>query len=136
MASNFDLLLADVQQAVDSFNNDPAIQKTPFGTVDTSIQGGLQEFTAADQSCRSGDTMGGSAAVLRGIGSLSAALALAGPAGAVAGALMAAITSIISAILEAMKPATDSLESKLEKIIVAQELKNTHASLVGGKQAL
>lgn len=116
-----------------SFNRQ--FEKTQFGAAGTAAQNGMKEVASAVAAFKAGDQMGGSAAALRSIGAFSGAFALGGPAGAAAGALMAAITGLIAALLEAMKPATDSLEAKIEGLLDKQELKNAYVALSGNKQA-
>lgn len=111
-------------------------EKTPFAAVGTAVQNGMKEINAAVTAFKAGDQMGGSAAVLRSAGAFAGALALVGgAAGAAAGALLAAITSLISTILEAMKPASESLEGKIESLLDKQELKNAYIALEGNKAA-
>lgn len=125
--------IKNVEKETVEFNK--RFEKTPFAAVGTAVQNGMKEVNAAVTAFKAGDQMGGSAAVLRSAGAFAGALALAGPAGAAAGALLAAITSLISTILEAMKPASESLEVKIESLLDKQELKNAYIALEGNKAA-
>lgn len=99
-----------------------------------SVQQSIDEFANAAAAFESGDTMGGTAMVMRGFGSLSGTMALiAPPVGALVGALLGAITSIIAAILEAMRPETESLEQKLEKMIRKGALRQAYVAMSAGK---
>jgi hypothetical protein len=99
-----------------------------------SVQQSIDQFANAAEAFESGDTMGGTAMVMRGFGSLSGTLALvAPPVGALVGALLGAITSIIAAILEAMRPKTESLEQKLEKMIRKGALRQAYVAMSAGK---
>jgi len=64
MALDFDLAFRDAISARDEFNKQ--YEKTPYGNAGTAVSKGLDEFTKANAAFKSGDTMGGSAAVLRG----------------------------------------------------------------------
>jgi len=131
MAYDFDQAYKDAITARDNFNK--TYEKTPYTAAGTAISKGLDEFTKANAAFKSGDTMGGSAAVLRGMGAISAALTLGGgPAGAAFGLLLGAITGVIAAILEAMKPASESLIAKIEKLLDEQTLKETRELITGG----
>ena len=122
----------DTQSAIDKFNKD--YEKTPFGTAGTAASKALDEFTKANTAFKNGDTKGGSAALLRAFGAMSAALAVGGgPVGAAVGAMLGAFMGVISLILEMFKPASDSLEAKLEKFIVEQDLKYAYEKLVAKK---
>ena len=55
-----------------------------------------------------------------------------GPAGAAFAAVLGAVTGVISAILEGLKPASESMVSKIEKLLVEQTLKEAAARITGG----
>jgi hypothetical protein len=128
---SFDQAYQKAISEVDKFNKQ--YDKTPYGAFGTAASNALKEFVNANAAFKNGDTLGGSAAVLRGIGGLSAGLVLGGgPAGAAVGAVLGAITGIIAAILEALKPASDSLLNKIEKLIKDETLIIIRNELVEG----
>lgn len=98
------------------------------------LQESIDHLAEAAEAFKSGDTLGGTAMVMRGIGALSGTLALvAPPVGALVGALLGAITSLIAAILEAMKPQSESLEQKLKRFIEEESLSNAYIAMSAGK---
>lgn len=129
--SDFDQAYQKAKTGIDNFNK--KYEKTPYGVFGTAANNGLNEFNKANAAFKSGDTMGGSAAVLRGIGALSAGLVLVGgPVGAAIGAVLGLLTGVIAAILDALKPATDSMISKIEKLIFEQSLREAYNDIKGG----
>lgn len=98
------------------------------------VKDGIQHLANAAEAFQSGDVMGGTAMVMRGIGSLSAMLAfVAPPFGAIAAAVLGAITELIAAILEAMRPETESLEQKLKRLIETESLSEAYVAMSAGK---
>ncbi len=129
-----DQVIQRAQVSIATFNKD--YEKTPFAAAGKDAAAGLKEFVSAAESFKHGDSVGGSSSLLKGIGSFASAMAIAGPAGAAAGALLAAITGLISAILDAMKPAMESLESKIEKLLVTEDLTLMYGEMQAGNVAL
>lgn len=105
-------------------------EKTQFAQEAAFATKGLEEFMKADAALKSGDTIGASAAVLRGMGSISGLLVFAaGPLGAFIGGVLNVLMNVISAIMDALKPSTDSLINKIEKLIQDQTLKTKRDEL-------
>lgn len=136
MSTSFAQAYQNAKSEVAQFNTKHDTNKTPFGAAGTAASKSLDEFNKANVAFKSGDALGGSAAVLRGIGALSAALVLGGgPAGAAFGLVLGVILGVISSILEAMKPATASLIGQIEKLLDEQTLKETRQRIKGGLDA-
>lgn len=132
MTIDFDLAYRDAISARDEFNKKYKDQGVEFARAGEAISQSLDQFLSARDAFENGDVMGGSAAVLRGIGALAGVLGLAGgPIGAAVGALLAVITGVIAAILEALRPASESLEAKLERLLAESDLKNEYTVIDG-----
>jgi len=120
--------IAQLEAKASNFNT--VNEKKPFAQGAGFATKGLEEFMKADAALKSGDTIGASAAVLRGIGSVSQLLVFAaGPSGALIGGVLNVLLGVISAIMDALKPPTDSLISKIEKLIQDQILKTKRDDL-------
>jgi hypothetical protein len=105
----------------------------PFKQAGDSVAKSIGEFKNGIRSIQNGDAMGGGAAIVTGVGSLAGFLVVGGPIGAIIAGAMAIITALISVILDALKPAIDSLESKLKRIIEEETLNQAYIAMAGGK---
>lgn len=125
----------DVSVLIDQVNAHPELQgkENLIHAAGVDLQNSMGSLMRGMEAFEKGDVMGGASQVLGTITSLSNMLALAGPFGAIAGALLGAITSLISAILDAFKPAVESLESKLKRMIEEETLNQAYIALAGGK---
>jgi len=107
----------------------------PWRAAGADVAKGIAEISAGAASIRGGDTLGGTSAILKGIGSISGFMALAGPLGAIAAGVMSVITAIVAAVLDALKPAAESLEQKIERLLISQDLRNARHALVAARSA-
>lgn len=103
----------------------------PWAAAGSAAKAGIGELKNGALLVMKGDTMGGTAAILSGIGSVSALMQLAGPVGSITAGAMAILTGIISAVLDALKPATRSLEDKIKGMLTDETLKADHDNLYG-----
>ncbi|WP_158820367.1 hypothetical protein [Granulicella sp. S156] len=107
----------------------------PWAAAGTAAKAGVGELKNGALLVMKGDTMGGTAAILSGIGSVSGLMSLAGPVGAIIAGVMAIFTAIISAVLDALKPATRSLEDKIKGMLTDETLKVDRDILYGAYES-
>jgi hypothetical protein len=126
MANNF----KKCKQQVDKFNTNYKDKAGgSLGRAGGDIEDAVKKISTGIDQLQNGRTTEGASTILEGIGSVSGALALAGPAGAAAGAILGILTSIITAILGALAPQQKTLDAKLKDIIDANELKKAWLSV-------
>ena len=103
---------------------DEALKKAEYAAAAAEAREATTKIASGAEMIERGDTLGGAAAVLEGLGQFIAMGAtFLGPMGALAGGLFSLVTSIVSAILEAFAPPQKSLEAKIKDIIESDDMK-------------
>lgn len=103
----------------------------PWPAAGAAAGKGVVELKNGALQVMKGDTVGGTAAIFNGIGSISGVMALAGPVGSIMAGVMSIFTSIISAILNVLMPPTRSLEEKIQGMLTDQTLSNQFSNVKG-----
>lgn len=131
LAEHHGSISEQIDKLLDNANNFSSGQlKQRYLQGATLASKGLEEFMKADKALKSGDAIGASSAVLRGIGSVSQLVTLAtGPVGVLIGSVLNVFLGVITAIIDALKPPTESLISEIEKLIQDQTLKTKRDEL-------
>lgn len=125
----------DLKDEIGKLKQDPWRNVQTLTNAGQNAEKGLLAIADGVMTMQNGNSYGGAAKLVEGIGQLSNALALGGPELAAAGAVLSIITGIISAVLQAINPLKEkSLESKIEDIEKEQEMRKMRHDLAGDEE--